>query len=229
MTRFIDSLAEGLSIWRETEVKRLESLGASVLVEAKNRHGFQQLSARYVLLTVPAPQVPSMLAGNPFASEIMQLIRSVRYSSTAIVSLHADREVDSSVFGFSIPPKYNSILSGGVIEHRLIWNVMLTDRAYRQMREMTDEQMVQQVRNEMDRLFPDRKKRFQLIDLYRWPTAIPCFAPGDVERMEHLSRHLKDSRSRIQLAGDYLQLGCTEGAVRSGIQAAKSVFQMIER
>jgi oxygen-dependent protoporphyrinogen oxidase len=78
----------------------------------------------------------------------------------------------------------------------------------------------------MRRTFPDVAKDILFIHLVRWPAAIALFPAGRLTEMAGLRSRLAAWDVPLDLCGDYLDGISSEGALRTGEQAAA---RMIER
>lgn len=227
MSGFVNRLSNELAIQRGAYVESASSNLHHVEVTVRTGGNMEILQAAYVILAVPGSELRLLLHEKDFTEKIWEYLSMIEYAGTAVISLRTDGSSKDANYGFSVPPKYGSSIAGGVIQGNPIWNVMLTADGYDVMHRLSDRELADCVEDEMNRLMPDRSIRFLDRKIWHWPAAIPKFPPGFGKQMENLTRLLTDTRSRIQLAGDYLQLGCTEGAVRSGLQAGKTVLGMI--
>ncbi|MFC4766367.1 protoporphyrinogen/coproporphyrinogen oxidase [Effusibacillus consociatus] len=224
MIRLAEALVQGLKVRIGQRVEKVESNTDSVAISVRTGTQVEILRSRYVILAVSGNQVLLLTEAGEYTRKTSEFLQSVKYAGTAVLSFRVKKA--GAHFGFSIPPKYGSILSGGVSNCSRIWNVMLTNHAYQELREETDEQIMKRVAEEMKRWLPEMGADFSDMKIRRWAAAIPRFQPG-FDQYGPLSK--QNENGRIQLAGDYLELGCTEGAVRSGLQAAAKVAAFLQK
>jgi oxygen-dependent protoporphyrinogen oxidase len=69
--------------------------------------------------------------------------------------------------------------------------------------------------------FSDACGKTLFVHIVRWGTAIPRFPPGRMTEMAALRRRLASWSVPIDLCGDYLDGLSSEGALRTGEQAAE--------
>ena len=85
-----------------------------------------------------------------------------------------------------------------------------------------DDEIVHCMLTEMRRFFPGMPERPLYARVYRWPEAI-CLSPGGLLRDVHdMRRELRRSIQGLYLAGDYTRLPSLNGAIKSGIEAARA-------
>ena len=70
------------------------------------------------------------------------------------------------------------------------------------------------------RAFPDSAGQEMFVHLIRWPAAICQFPAGRITEMIEVRRRLAESTLPFDLCGDYLDGLASEGALRTGEQAA---------
>jgi monoamine oxidase len=227
MSILIDKLSEGLTIQTGVQVQKVELHGQTVRIQFQTGEKKDVLYASYVIVAIPGNDLLSLFTGETFPEQVRTILSSIQYAGTAVVTLRAEGRTDNWGYGFSIPAKFGSIIAGGVMQEGKIANIMLTDDGYQRFHDLSDRRLMDRVVREISRLAPYPNVRFVGSAIRRWPNAIPKFPVGHGMQMKDLTHWLSRTRSRIQLAGDYLQLGCTEGAVRSGKEAARNVLAMI--
>ncbi|WP_018133391.1 flavin monoamine oxidase family protein [Effusibacillus pohliae] len=227
MSQFAEELSRELPIRIGCRVHKVESAGDHAAVSIETDNGIERLPARYVVLAVPGDHVLRLVDDREFAPELGDFLETVEYAGTAVVTVSL-KQAASAAFGFSLPPKYGSILAGGVTHNKRTWSVMLTADAHRQLQSAPDTHIAAAVADELARLMPEARFHFDEMKIFRWPSAIPRFRPGFPARARRWAHAAHSVSRRIHLAGDYLELGCTEGAVRSGIRAAARIIALLQ-
>ena len=87
---------------------------------------------------------------------------------------------------------------------------------------LSDDEIASRVIKEMRRFFPAMPEDPLFVRVYRWPEAI-CLAPGGMLREMYDMRMGQNGGMRgLFLAGDYTRLPSVNGAVKSGVEAAKA-------
>lgn len=224
MIQLVNRLAVGLSIITDVSVRKMFHENNLVRLHTEINGVRHEFSAPYVIVAVPGNQLPGLLSERELPEYVMHVLSRVEYSGTAIVSFQVPDQRSSSHFGFSIPPSHDSIIAGGVTNYQNVWHVLLTANAYSLLHQLSEAEMIERTLSELAKFFPGLPTLSIGHQIYRWPAAIPKFPTGYLGQAENLQNRLEDTGSRIQLAGDYLELGCTEGAVRSGIRTGKTVL-----
>jgi len=79
----------------------------------------------------------------------------------------------------------------------------------------------------MRRSFPDVAKDILFIHLVRWPAAIPLFPAGRLTEMAALRSRLASWDVPLDFCGDYLDGISSEGALRTGEQAAARMIKRL--
>lgn len=227
MSMLVSRLSEGLSIQTGVHVQKVDLHGQTVRIHFQIGDKKDEIDASYVIVALPGNDLLSLFSGETFAEQVRTILSDIQYAGTAVVTLRMEGHVNDWGYGFSIPAKFGSFLAGGVVLAGKIGNIILTGDGYQRFHDLSDKRLMDRVIREVSRLAPYPNVRFAGPAVRRWPAAIPKFPVGHGQRMTELTRWLSLTRSRIQLAGDYLQLGCTEGAVRSGMEAARNVMLMI--
>lgn len=223
MSRLVEALARRIPVRTGAEALAVESLGGRVLVTVRTDEGSEGFYARYAIVAVPGDRVLGLAGSRQFTPEAACLLQTVEYAATAVVSVRMAEPVRRPIFGFSVPPKHASMIAGGVICNK-VWDVMLTDRAYREFQHLSDRRLTETALGELVRIAPEWRPLIEDAQICRWKSAIPRFRPGFIRRAESLAERPHSRDNRIHLAGDYLELGCSEGAASSGIRAAGRVL-----
>jgi oxygen-dependent protoporphyrinogen oxidase len=75
----------------------------------------------------------------------------------------------------------------------------------------------------VERLFPELKGHQDLVEVTRWPAAIPNPTPGVYKAMFAMKQRLEASDS-VQLAGDFLTCTGQNSAIHYGRRAAENII-----
>jgi oxygen-dependent protoporphyrinogen oxidase len=86
-----------------------------------------------------------------------------------------------------------------------------------------DESVKQQASEIMERTFPECRGKVLFVHLVRWNIGIAQFPPGRLREMTALRKRLGDWNSPFDLCGDYLDGLSSEGALRTGEEAADRI------
>ena len=108
----------------------------------------------------------------------------------------------------------------------LVHALVTGDRA-KEFFALNDEEVARQTIEEMRRFFPAMPQNPLFARVYRWPEAI-CLAPGGMLREMHDVGIAQPVGIRgLFLAGDYTRLPSLNGAMKSGVEAAKASLSYV--
>jgi len=81
----------------------------------------------------------------------------------------------------------------------------------------------------VERTFPECRGKVLFVHLVRWNIGIAQFPPGRLREMTALRKQLEGWRELFDLCGDYLDGLSSEGALRTGEEAAERVTNHLVR
>jgi oxygen-dependent protoporphyrinogen oxidase len=193
----------------------------------------RRISARGVVCTVPATQVPSLF---PWLNKKqLAFFRRIGYSANAITAIGVNRRLPARFYGLLTPRRELPHLANAAVQsaknakqipegHDLLvlypngpsgrWLVDLDDDRVRQI-------LLNDLRALGTDYFPGDDEIFCWV--HRWNEALPNF---DVDHFRSL-KSFHDSEietGRITFAGDYLGGPFVEGAITSGIKSARRLL-----
>jgi oxygen-dependent protoporphyrinogen oxidase len=99
--------------------------------------------------------------------------------------------------------------------------VFLWDTPGRKRLDVDDEALKQQASDVVEQNFPECRGQVLFVHLVRWNIGIAQFPPGRLREMTALRRQLAASEAPFDLCGDYLDGLSSEGALRTGEEAAE--------
>lgn len=92
---------------------------------------------------------------------------------------------------------------------------------------LEDDEIIRRVLEEMHRFFPAMPEHPLFARVYRWPEAL-CLSPAGMLREIHdMCVRMPESTPGLFLAGDYTRLPSLNGAIKSGIEAAKASLSYV--
>ena len=92
---------------------------------------------------------------------------------------------------------------------------------------LEDDEIIRRVLKEMRRFFPAIPEHPLFAKVYRWPEAL-CLSPGGMLREMHGVRaRMPENTAGLFLAGNYTRLPSLNGAIKSGIEAAKASLSYV--
>jgi len=224
-----DALAAGLDIRLRTPVEAIEAIEGGVAVEA----GGSRLSAEHLILAVAAPNAQSLCTP---ADDIERALLATPYSPAVVLALLVPDGLPKSsmppdVHSIMFPRRERRVLGSAVVVTRKcpihvdqgeLLNVMLSHAAAKRLFDAPRDDILAEVLPELEMYFPGLGERIDMIRAYRWRDASACTPPG---RCRNIKAYRESAASkRILLAGDYMGAPNMEGAVESGLWAARQIY-----
>ena len=123
---------------------------------------------------------------------------AVYYDSTSLVQLPA--------------PEGGSLIQAYAIEEHA-----------RELFELSDAEIADRVLEEVRRTSGCEIGQPLWSRVYRWKEAVCLVPPGMLNTIHRVKQRGVNDLPGLFLAGDYMQMPCTNGAMRSGIEAAEAV------
>jgi oxygen-dependent protoporphyrinogen oxidase len=99
--------------------------------------------------------------------------------------------------------------------------IFLWDTPQRKRLDADDESLKQQASDVVEQNFPECRGKVLFVHLVRWNIGIAQFPPGRLREMTALRKQLGTWNSPFDLCGDYLDGLSSEGALRTGEEAAE--------
>lgn len=214
--------------------------GDEFVVTADSPAGDTQIRARSVLCATTASGLAGMLPWLP--SPMAQFLRSIGYSSTAMLSFQVSaeaREYPSGALLFpltpdqdiaSVNPLYEvadtaSDQTTAVDMSSRIVNIFLSDSGYAKLGALQDAELGRIVLSQVEHLLSrnDWVGDAKLVNVQRWPEALPRFGAGHIRAVQQF-RNAQSAVPRLVFAGDYLDGPYIDAAVRSGQDAARTLI-----
>lgn len=189
-----------------------------------------------VILAVPSPIVP-LLAKDLLTEDQINSLEKIPYASYITLALFTDEYVVNEAFDIAVADGYffTDIYDSTWVQREYDESVrnekssvlsfyIAPESCYsKKIIDMDDEAIIKRV-YEDSAIVPgleNIKKYVTGYDIYRIKYAYPVMVPGAYERIQKLHDEMQGS---LQLAGDYMVYPTLEGAVESGIIAAKKIL-----
>ncbi len=225
-----EALAAPLDVRLNTSIVHL--CVTSKGVEARTVDG-QTFRADYAVLATTAPIAKKIYTQAPLWAESLL---STRYSATINLGLGArsnwnDQAALKGVYGLLIPRRERKHIAAIAIEsHKLpnraphgeLLDVMLAGEAGARLIGASDAEITKMVVTESEPHFPGLQDEIWFSHVVRWEYAEPL-SPIGRSRAIRTYRQKWTHDQRVILAGDYMATPTTDGAVHSGLWAAKSI------
>lgn len=199
--------------------------------------GASELECEGVILTAPATRAATLLA--PFAARAGELLSTVPYAGTSIVSLAYRRDQIArgpESFGFVVPAcERRQILAasfasvkfpGRAPEGMVLVRVFIGGACQAELAELDDEPLREMATRELAAMCGTRGEP-ALVEIARWPASMPQYHVGHCQRIEALEGEL-NRWPTLSLAGNaYHGVGIPH-CVHSGEGAAERVAASID-
>ena len=234
---FMDALVRACdeSIRTSTPVRRIvleDGVARGVVTEA----GFVEADA--VICATTATTALKIAPDLPL--DISDVLRRVTYSKCCRVFFG----VDSSPFppdwyAVNFPRQTGALMIGmsnsavlapqSVPEGKALIDALVIDKQAEELLALNDEQVGERVLAEIRKYVPAMPKEPLFVRVYRWDEAV-CLAPGGMmTALAQMRRQSLDHVKGLFLAGEYMGVPSTNGALRSGIDAADDCAAFVSR
>ncbi len=229
-----DALAEACA-----EQTRLGTPVERVVIEAGAVQGVvakgEFIEADAVICALPAPLALKVAPDLP--PEVSSVLGKVGYSTVCHTALAFDRPSIPQGLLVCLPqhseaslalyydcvsliqlpaPEGSSLISAYAIE----------DKA-RELFKLTDSEIVDKVLAEIREYTPGVTAEPLWSRVYRWQEAVCLAPPGMLNEVYEMKKESTEVVPGLFLAGDYMQMPCTNGAMRSGVDAAEDVVRSL--
>jgi len=216
---------------RVLHVQRSE---AGVQVEAEISGKREILRGQAAILAIPGQLVPGLCPGLP--ADMREVLARTQYSKIANVAVALSKPPNVSYAGYAFTP---DVVPGAEIEmeHLRAPNrcpegtgmagVFLWDTPQARRLEADDDGMKQQASEIVERNFPECRGKVLFAHVVRWNIGIAQFPLGRLREMTALRKRLAAWGEPFDLCGDYLDGLSSEGALRTGEEAAERVARKL--
>ena len=225
--RIPEAVFSQVKVLTEACALRVEQRDSGVQVEAEVKGKQQSFRARAVIFAIPGQLVPPICSELP--EDTRSLLSRTQYSRivNAAVALSTPPKVPYAGYAFT-----DDVVPGAEIEmeHLRAPNrcpegtgmagVFLWDTPQLRRLDGGDESLRQQASDVVEQNFPECRGKVLFVHLVRWNIGIAQFPPGRLREMTALRKQLAAWNSPFDLCGDYLDGLSSEGALRTGEEAA---------
>jgi len=212
----------------EARVLHVEQRAKGVQVEAEVKGKQQTLRARAVIFAIPGQLVPRLCPGTP--EELRELLSRTQYSRivNAAVALAKPPSVPYAGYAFTpdvvrrgnrdgAPARSNRCPEGTGMASIFLWNTQEFRRLTPTMNPSSTS------KRNCRAASPNAAASWLFVHLVRWNIGIAQFPPGRLREMTALRKRLAAWNSPFDLCGDYLDGLSSEGALRTGEEAADRI------
>jgi oxygen-dependent protoporphyrinogen oxidase len=225
--RVPEAAASEVKVMTEARALRAEQTDSGVQVEAEVNGRQQTFHARAAIFAVPGQLVPSICAGLP--QDTRELLARTQYSRIVNAAVALSKPPKTPYAGYAFAEE---VVPGAEIEmeHLRAPNrcpqgtgmaeVFLWDTPRLRRLDASDESLKQQASDVVEQNFPECRGKILFVHLVHWNIGIAQFPPGRLREMTALRKQLAAWSVPFNLCGDYLDGLSSEGALRTGEEAA---------
>jgi len=232
--RIPEAAASEVKVLTGARALYVEQRDSGVQIEAEVKGKPQTLRARAVIFAIPGQLVPGICPGLP--QEIRALLSRTQYSRIVNAAVALSKPPNTPYAGYAFT---NDVVPGAEIEmeHLRAPNrcpsgkgmagVFLWDTPQRKRLDVDDESLKQQASDVVEQKFPECRGKVLFVHLVRWNIGIAQFPPGRLREMTALRKQLAAWNLPFDLCGDYLDGLSSEGALRTGEEAAERIAKKL--
>jgi oxygen-dependent protoporphyrinogen oxidase len=226
--RIPEAAASQVKVLTEARVLHVEQKDSGVQVEALVKGKQETFRARAVVFALPGQLVPAICPGLP--EDVRSLLSHTQYSRIANAGVALSRPPNTPYAGYAFAEDFvpgaeiemehlrapNRCPEGTGMASVFLWNTPQKARL-----EADDDSLKQQASDIVEQTFPECRGKVLFVHLVRWDVGIAQFPPGRLREMTALRKQLGAWSSPFDLCGDYLDGLSSEGALRTGEEAAE--------
>jgi oxygen-dependent protoporphyrinogen oxidase len=212
----------------DARVVQVERSGAGVEVEAEVKGKRRNFRGRAAIFAIPGQLVPALYAALP--AEVREVLARTQYSKIANAAVALSVLPKTPYAGYAFTPDVipgaeiemehlrapNRCPNGAAMAGVFLWNTPGNCRL-----EADDDSLKQQASKIVERTFPECRSKILFVHLVRWNIGVAQFPPGRLREMTALRKRLAAWKEPLDLCGDYLDGLSSEGALRTGEEAAE--------
>lgn len=233
--RIPEAAAGQVRVASGARVLQVEQRSTGVEVEAEVEGKRRRFRGRVAIFAIPGQLVPPLCAGLP--AEVRDVLGRAQYSKIANAAVALSAPPKTPYAGYAFTP---DVIPGAEIEIEhlrapnrcpngtgmasvFLWNTPGNCRL-----EADDEGLKGQASEIVERTFPECRGKVLFVHLVRWDIGIAQFPPGRLREMTALRKRLAEWNEPFDLCGDYLDGLSSEGALRTGEEAAERMAMKLK-
>ncbi len=227
--RIPEAIGSQVPVLTEASVEQVRYGANGVEVSGQVRGKPQRFQARGCILAVPGHLVPTLCPELP--SWIAEPLEQTLFSKVASAHVALSRVPKSPFAGYGFAERTMDGIGVLELEHLRapgrcpagtgMVSVYFTDTPAFHCLERSDEDLQQRAVQIVEQTFPDVANSTLFIHIIRWETGIAVFPVGRLTQMTEIRQKLAEWDAPVDLCGDYLDGLSSEGALRTGEQAAE--------
>jgi len=234
--RIPQAAAAQVRVMTRARVLQVEQSGECVKVESEIDGRARQFTARRIIFAIPGHLVPALCP--QLRVETRDLLARTQYSRIVNAAVALSKPPNVPYAGYAFTP---DVVPGAEIEMehlrapnrcpkgKAMAGVFLWDTPQLRRLDSDDESLKQQASEVVEQNFPECRGKVLFVHLVRWNIGIAQFPPGRLREMTALRKQLASWSSPFELCGDYLDGLSSEGALRTGEEAADRTAAKLAR
>ena len=232
-------MAEQEDIKYGLEIKGIKDTGKGITVSALKDGTSESFDADYAIVTFPAPVIEKVNFEPALSTGKRSAVKNMPYLDMARTFLQVEEPfwMKDGLSGSAV----SDLLTGAVTPHvqgtnpenkpALLENIVAGPKA-RTMAKHPKKELLENTLEDMKKIYPNVGEHYQKGYVKAWSedpyalAAVSAPAPGDVTKYLEL---LQKPEGRIHFAGEHTSIlrSTMEGALRSGVRAAKEVHRAV--
>lgn len=170
--------------------------------------------------------------------EISSVLSRVTYSSCCYLAIGLDANILPEGSHAAVFPKQSGSLLTMVSnleamapraapEGKTLVHALVIDEQARKLFSLSDAEIEKRIIDEMRKYFPAMPERPLFSRVYRWPEALALALGGILKAIYDMRRQKPDGLKGLFLAGDYMRMPVSNGAMLSGVDAAENCASFV--
>lgn len=223
-------LAQNISLRCNMMVKGIYQTNEKVVLEMFSEAKVsEKIHADAVILAIPGSAVLDIWKNPPEHEHAF--LSQVNYVPNVVAHIFCTQEPPITAYSRLFTKDSKSHLAGITMEHKCRTNQLPQGQSLLYVSPSSNHQKILLTKSEsevaeffvseLEKVFPGIRNSVRKIHIFRWRHATPTVHVGAVRALSKY-RQIRKSE-RIILAGDYLGSPTIEGAISSGLQAAKNI------
>lgn len=199
--------------------------------------GGEFMEADAVICATPATIASKIIPDLP--ADVSNVLRRVTYSCCCVVDMGLDSELFPKDYFAAAFPRRSGALMGIVVnmgfiapkaapEGKTLLHVAVFAERARELFTLSDDEISDRVIRDMRKYFPAMPQKPRFTRVFRWPEAV-CLAPGGMLKGIYQMRQQGLGVNGLFLAGDYMRLPVSNGAMQSGVDAAEDCVSFLSQ
>jgi protoporphyrinogen/coproporphyrinogen III oxidase len=233
--RIPETAATQVRVLTGSRILHVEQHENAVHVDAEVLGKPRSFRARAVIFATPGQLVPALCPELP--QDMRETLLRTQYSRIANAAVALSKPPKTPYAGYAFT---HDVVPGAEIEMEhlrapnrcpegagmagvFLWNTPEKCRL-----DADDESLKQQAADVVEQNFPECRGKVLFVHLIRWNIGIAQFPPGRLREMTSLRKRLAVGNSPVDLCGDYLDGLSSEGALRTGEEAAERTAKKLK-